>query len=440
MQTPEPPGPVIARPVARLIGATLAPQSHRIGLIDAVRGLALLGIFLVNMPYHNGSAYSTQTPTMSWPSPVDRAAEFAVRALAESKFYTMFSFLFGMGLVLQRERLLGSGGEFGGVYARRLLVLAALGACHIAFVWVGDILLTYALLGFPLLLFSHRRDKTLLTWAVLLAILYSLVVTGLTALPLVGQMFPGTASQAAAEIAKFADIARADAERAIREYSTGTYVACMRQRLREWTEIAYYIGAMTPSIFSMFLLGMFAGRAGWLRDPRSHARLWRRLLSIALPIGLILSVAGAALLQDQNLARPTWRMTAGSALSTSGAPLLCLGYVALFVTIWLRHEGGILRSLAAPGRMALTNYLMQSLICALLFQGYGLAWYGRTSPAMGVLIVLAIYSGQVLLSQWWLARFRFGPAEWLWRSLTYGRLQPMRPVVEAAQRTRREAM
>lgn len=426
MQTPDAESPIAACPVADFESRSLTPQSRRVELMDALRGFALLGIFLVNMPYHNGSFYSTQTPTMQWPSPIDHVAEFLVRALAESKFYTMFSLLFGMGLALQRERVLSSGGGFVSLYARRLLVLLGFGVCHIAFVWVGDILLTYALLGFLLILFSRRADKTLLAWFLSLAVLYPLVMAGMMSLPVIGELLPDGGAKFASEIAKGVEQARIEADRAIQNYSTGDFVIVMRQRLHDWTSVGFYMAVMAPSIFSMFLLGVVAGRRGWLRTPEAHAKLWRDLLLIACPVGLVLSVAAAYLLHDQNLARPTWRSAAGMGLSAAGAPLLCMGYVAIFVSVWQRLRGGMLRPLVATGRMALTNYLMQSIVCALIFHGYGLGWYGKTSPATGVLIVFVVYATQILLSNWWMARYRFGPAEWLWRTLTYGRMQPMR--------------
>ncbi|MFN0136116.1 MAG: DUF418 domain-containing protein [Phycisphaerae bacterium] len=426
MNSHDPNEPIAARPVAGFEPQPLAPQSQRVDVMDALRGFALLGIFLVNMPYHNGSFYSTQTPTMQWPSSIDHAAEFLVRALAESKFYTMFSLLFGMGLALQRERVLSRGGGFVGLYARRLLVLLGFGVCHIAFVWVGDILLTYALLGFLLILFSRRADKTLLAWFLSLAVLYPLVMAGMMSLPVIGELLPDGGAKFASEIAKGVEEARVEAERAIQNYSTGDYVSVMRQRLHDWTSVGFYMVVMAPSIFSMFLLGVVAGRRGWLRTPEAHKKLWRDLLLIALPIGLVLSIAAAYLLHDQNLARPTGRSAAGMGLSAAGAPLLCMGYVAIFVSVWQRLRGGMLRPLVATGRMALTNYLMQSIVCALIFHGYGLGWYGKTSPATGVLIVFVVYATQIALSNWWLARYRFGPAEWLWRTLTYGRMQPMR--------------
>jgi uncharacterized protein len=188
-----------------------------------------------------------------------------------------------------------------------------------------------------------------------------------------------------------------------------------------------YVWVFGPVFLAMFLLGLFAARQHLLDQPDTHAKALRRMLVFGLAIGLPANVFYAIAFAKGEPLEVDWLWTAGSLALAVGGPALTFAYVAAF-TLALRHERArrILQPIAAAGRMALSNYLLQSLICTTIFYSYGLGLYGSVGRAPGLALALVIYAAQVPLSVWWLRRFRFGPAEWLWRCLTYGRIQPMR--------------
>ncbi len=356
----------------------------------------------------------------------DRLAGFFIRLLAEGKFYPLFSFLFGFGLAMQMTRAEASGAPFARLYRRRLVVLLGIGLLHAVLLWYGDILVTYAVLGFLLLAFRHRRPKTLLIWATVCWVL-PVVMTGLLFLAIGGAMPPAAAGllQRIAMAGSAEDVTAV--ARSIQIYGHGTFAQIVAQRVRD-LEALYLIGLFSmPTIFAMFLVGLWAGRRGIFSDLAGSRTLLKNLALWGLAIGgignlgsvLAHDLSGGGLLAD-------FIAEAAHALT---APALMFGYVAtiaLVMTVpsWQRR----LTPLAAVGRMALTNYLLQSLICTTFFYSYGLGVYGRIGLAQGVGLAVIIYAAQVVWSNWLMRRGAYGPVEWLWRTITYGR-RPLRPEV-----------
>jgi uncharacterized protein len=403
------------------------PAGERLVAVDTLRGFAVFGILLVNMAFFSAPVYIFQSDVRWWTATPDRVAEFAIRTLAEGKFYTLFSFLFGLGMALQMQRIEARGGRFVRTYVRRLLVLLVIGLCHALLLWFGDILTAYAVLGFPLLLFRKWGNRTILIWALVCYVLPLLVVGALTAGYELSIQDPKVAAETAQSLA-YADAGMLTAaERSIAIYSRGSFAEIFLHRLENCRDALVALALMVPVIFTMFLLGLYAGRQRLLHEPERHPRLLRRLVVWGLPLGLLCNVGYAAALEWSSRIEPSWALWAGYAVYTVGMPLLSFGYAAGIVLLVQQEPWRTrLAPLAAVGRMALTNYLLQTLICTTLFYSYGLSWFGRMGPALGVLLTVAIYALRVPLSVWWLNRFRFGPAEWLWRSLTYGRWQRMR--------------
>lgn len=411
-------------------GTLLGPTTtkERVTSIDVMRGFALFGILLVNMAFFNTSIYSLLGGLDPWTGAIDRAAIWLVHFLAEGKFYSLFSFLFGLGVAIQMERAEARGVPFVPLYLRRLAVLLVLGLVHAFLIWIGDILATYALLGVVLLLFRRRSPKALLTWAaVLLAIPLLLGVAGTVALE-IGRSVPEAATEIDRSFAgTIADYEARDAA-ARRVYADGSFLEITAQRAADLAFFyPFYLIFVGPSIVAMFLLGLYAGRRGILRHPRAHEALIRRVLVWGLGIGLIGSLIYAITSEGSSRMIPSVIGTVGALGLGIGAPALALGYAAAIALLMQRDDWQQrLAPLAAVGRMALSNYLLQSLVCTLIFNGYGLGLYGQVGPAAGLLLAVAIYLCQIPLSVWWMRRFQFGPVEWLWRSLTYGRPQPMR--------------
>ncbi len=384
--------------------------AERIEVIDILRGVALFGILLVNMEAYGWPLF--MDGAREWERLPDRLTDWLIRFLAEGKFYPLFAFLFGFGMAVQMARTQARGARFLPLYTRRLVVLLLIGAAHALLLWAGDILVPYALLGFILMLFRKRSGKAVIVWAAI-ALLIALAVNA---------VFIGRGDGLAND-----GILRLLDARATRAYAHGTFADIFSQRLLDLI-ILYVLAPLSfPHILVMFLLGLYAGRRDFFRDADASGAAARRALPWVLGLGLvgnlIFVVAGVrASRSESNLAA----LGASTSFLIAG-PILSAAYVAV-VLLLVQNEiwRGRLLWLVPLGRMALTNYLLQSLICTTIFYSYGLGLFGTVGPARGALLAVAIYAVQVPVSIWWLQRFRFGPVEWLWRSLTYWRLQPMR--------------
>jgi uncharacterized protein len=381
-----PDGAASPRPISR---------AERIDAIDILRGIALLGVVAMNVVTEfRISIFERFLFPKPAASPIDRAVETILMLAVDLKALALFSLLFGAGLAIQFERLASSGRRTL-LLVRRLAVLLAFGLIHLCLIWNGDILTEYALAGFIVLpfLFGPR-------WLLAVAALAFLgLYLAMQAFPPPG-LWPGTAALAQ------------DVVEAHRIYPTGGFLDVLAFRLREIPLIANLHGYIFPRTIGLFLLGAFAWRTGILRNPPRHLPVLIAAGCIGLGTALILSHAGG---EVGLLAEPL------------GTILLALGYSAGIIGIANIESGRRLLGWAAPlGRMAFTNYLAQSVIFGWIFYGYGLGLFGRLGVASALAIGVAVYIAQVLFSAWWLRRYRYGPVEWLWRTLMYGAVQPMR--------------
>jgi len=409
--------------------AVLSPtrESERIDFLDVLRGFALFGILLVNMIAFGHVMLAAATLPLHYNSTLDRVAAWAIRWLAEGKFYSLFSLLFGLGFMLQMMRAEEKGRRFVPVYLRRSLVLLAIGVAHGTLFWVGDILAIYAALGVLLLFFRHMRPRNLLIWAVVMLLLPTLFLVGANFLLEFARHDPATAAQIDAMFAESYATATVEVERVSTIYATGNFIEITVQRAKELVEMWLTTIFILPNIFAMFLVGACIGKCGILADIEGHRALLVRLCIWGLAIGLPLNAVYATMIESLVRTEPSWTLVIAVFTQAIGAPLLALGYMSGLALVWQRQKWrALLRRLAPLGRMALTNYLLQSLIATLIFYGYGLGLFGQVGIAGGVLITIAIYLVNYAVSHWWLRRYRFGPVEWLWRTLTYGRRQPMR--------------
>jgi uncharacterized protein len=411
------------------------PLGERIEVLDLLRGFALLGIAIVNIAPGSVPVLALAADLGLWKEGPDRVAYFLVHWLAEGKFFPLFSFLFGLGFGLQMERVEARGGPFRRLYLRRLAALLLIGVVHAFLIWYGDILMLYALLGFLLFwLFRRREPRTLLRWALVSLALPIVLFGALTVLLEVGRAVPEARAGIEQSFAEQAASTRAAAAEATRVYGQGSYLEVTAQRARD----VAYLWSITPlffmpNVFGMMLLGLYAARRGILADVEAHLGLFRWLLRWGLPIGLLANLVYALASEASSRAVPSLASLAGTAALGLGGPLMALSYAA-GLSLLVRNSPAWrqrLRPVSLAGRMALTNYLLQSLIQTLFYYGYGLGFYG-TGPAFGIAFAVAIYLAELAFSAWWLARYRFGPAEWLWRSLTYGAAQPMRATTAAA--------
>ncbi len=401
--------------------------AERIQTLDVLRGFALFGILVVNVELFGWPMMQAFLGLKVWTSRPDVIADWLVRFLFQGKFYVLFSFLFGLGFAIQSERAAVHSTRFGGWYVRRLLVLLGIGLAHALLLWEGDILVCYALCGFLLLAFRKRKPKTLVIWAIVFAAIPVLFIALIWAIVALASLHPEGAKAIREAFAQQREGTQALVEEELRRFSRGTVGEIFATRARNvlfgWQYVFFY----GPTVISMFLLGAYASARRMLQAPEENLRSIRRTLFWGFSVGLPGSVAYVVSSENSSFLNINLLVLASEvALAVSG-PALCLAYAAA-LTLLLRDETWKkrLRPIAAVGQMALSNYLLQSVICTTLFYSYGLGWYGSVGRAEGLGLAVVIYAVQIPLSVWWLNRFRFGPAEWIWRSLTYRKRQPMR--------------
>lgn len=377
----------------------------RIEGVDALRGFALLGIFLVNISAFASSFYGKEIWDPAFDAPLDRGARLFVSLLFETKFYLLFSFLFGYSFTLQMESARRSGASHAHRFLRRLAGLWLLGVLHAVFLFHGDILTTYAVLGVLLLAIGAWADGRLLRLA-----------TALIALTACAWALLALASAIEAQPLDHAALHR-EAEAATQAFrqSAATVVA---QHLRELSTIwQMLLFVQAPCALSMFMLGLVAGRRRMLERVdelhRLRARLMRLGALVGFPGAAIYAYSAVYRADDAALA------AAGFAIGLATAPFLTGAYIAMAVSCFERFPG-LRHALAPAGRMALSNYLLQSATCALLFHAYGLGLVGQLSPLQVLLLALLLFILQLALSRWWMQRFAYGWLEWLLRAITLG--------------------
>ncbi len=401
----------------------LAPVAgnERIETMDVLRGFALLGILLMNIEGFVGPLMESLTGVNARFSGADRTMDALIYILVQGKFITLFSLLFGMGFAVMLERAQARGGSGTGLYARRLLALLAIGLVHVLLIWSGDILVSYALLGFVLLLFFRRTPVSRLPKWGIAAVLLPLLLMWLWAGSLhLAQSDPQAAAEVQKGMAKQGQqiAAMIDAQR--QAYGSGTYAQAVAQRAQDFGFMMFGLMFFGPLVLGMFLFGAWFVRSGAIRDPASRLPLYRRLLVIGLGLGLPLMLWSFWMHPTHSMTEMSLSSAASQSAGQIANVLMCFAYFSTIVLLMQRSAWRARLNWMAPaGRMALTNYLMQSVICTAIFYGYGLGYFEQLPRAWQPLFVLAVFVLQVWFSRWWLSRFRYGPMEWLWRWLTY---------------------
>ncbi|WP_116247976.1 DUF418 domain-containing protein [Nocardiopsis sp. FIRDI 009] len=376
--------------------STRTGPERRILDLDALRGFALLGILVVNIGFFASGYAFHQVHDPAFDSPLDRGAHWLVTMFFEMKFYLLFSFLFGYSFTLQLDSARRRGVGFAGRFLRRLAGLFVIGALHAVLLFQGDILTTYAVLGLVLLaLHRMRAPAALVTAAVLIG--------------LVAVMMRWAGISGAAPFDAEAALAAGEATTAA---LAGSPLTVIGEHLASLPRMAInLVGVQGPVALSAFLVGLAAGRHRVLADTGAHDHALRLIQWVGFPAGLV----GSLVLADLGGTADLY----GLSLALLTAPFLTAAYAATLLRLFHRGRGRrIAAALAPAGRMALSNYLGQSLVCALLFTGLGLGLVGRSAPPFVLLIAVALFAAQMWLSAWWTARYRYGPAEWLLRAVT----------------------
>ncbi|WP_239469987.1 DUF418 domain-containing protein [Archangium violaceum] len=403
-----------------------AGPEERIALLDALRGFALLGILFANLISFAGHYVMSPAQLAALPTAeLDRAVVFAMNLFVEGKFYSLFSFLFGVGFALLQDRTERRGGDFRRLFLRRMAALLGIGLFHILVLWHGDILTLYALMGFVFLLFRRAADRALLGW--------TLVLLGM---PLLFQLAMMGTGGALDPTPPFDALSRTLREAA---GGPGATLFSLRSSDHPWQVFlgnlanavqrpGRYLQTGRPEkVLAMFLLGLWVGRR-LLPDPLVH----RRLLVRVLGVGLVLGLLGCSLFAwieaetGQSFALTPLGVVQTLAYAVGVAPL-SLAYASGFTLLWGTARGQRLLSVFVPlGRMALTNYLCQTVLGLLLFYGYGLNLMGRVGSVWLLPLTPVLLAAQWGFSVLWLRHHSQGPVEWVWRQLTYGRPRPLR--------------
>jgi uncharacterized protein len=405
------------------------PPTERIFTLDVVRGFALLGILIMNMPGFANSFFVEADGSHLWSAPVDRAAEVVRDMLFSGKFNSMFSLLFGIGFTIQFARMQElAPGRATQLYLRRLLVLLAIGLAHAAFFWPGDVLHIYAALGLLLLLVLRHASDRMIIGLIILLLLYP-ALSGAARLVV---MTPEITARLVAEAKAF------EASNNL-AYGQGSFFDAAREHMREfvynydnvwglWGNLGFYVQMATT-----MLIGVLVGRHHLQRRIPELMPWIRRLQWWLLGIGLACALAFGIIFQVDRVPGPSPLKVLGSIAYVLSRISLMLFYVLTIVRLAQLPAGQVrFAPVAAAGKMPLTNYLMQTLICTTLFYGWGLGWWGKIGPAAQLALAFGIFFlVQVPLSILWLRRFRWGPLEYAWRVATYGRLPPRQVAASA---------
>ena len=392
--------------------ATAIPvqSQERIQVVDVLRGFAILGILLFNMRSFAGQSMSIE----DWTEPLDRTIIILIDFFVQAKFYSLFSFLFGWGMAVQMRRAKAKGTKFLPVYLRRLLILFVFGTLHGVFLWTGDILRMYAVIGILLVvIFRNSSEKTLLV-AFFLLLLSSIVMT-----------IPGESMNTVREWCLGPrNCLTPDTAFPTSLYTSGTYWQVTQLRYQEFIGAIWWFPCYMGNVFAMMVLGLYVGKRNLFSNFEQHRNFFHKAMWSGLVIGLTFN--GLFTYFTVHPLHSRYASLVRNGTRTIGAPALSIFYITALVLLFHTPKW---RDRLAPaafvGRMALTNYITHSVVLTLVFYGYGLGLYGETDPTFALLLTFFVYLVQIKFSKWYFERYQFGPMEWGWRKLTYGRINPL---------------
>jgi uncharacterized protein len=458
-------------------------KHKRVDALDILRGLALVGILLMNIEWFNRAIISLGGHDTTLTG-FDHAVGWLIRCFVEGKFYKLFALIFGMGFAVMLLRAKDVGRPFGAWFSRRMFVLWLIGIAHMIFLWGGDILHDYALAGFILLAWVSKKKTYNPRSYLKLSLIWLMVPIFLTSF---GGLIFGTVFNDAKyqemwqneldvytlveqQLAKDTetlplmnavqesneDIAEEMSSLALtdEEIKAQTVADTIEQRKQTKADIAeedtaftqgsywqateYRIGftgffLMFSPVMSLvvlvpiFILGFWLVITEKITKHQQHQTFFKTLTRVGLAVGIPLNIASLLIIQHPAAGISGILQGVGQMLFYIAQYLLSAGYLGLVVCALNKQKWQKFFAAFSPmGQMALTNYLMHSVILTSIFYGYAGGQYGQISRAPQMLIVLAIIVSQIIFSKWWLNRYRFGPMEWVWRSLTYNKMQPMK--------------
>jgi len=402
-------------------------KSERHQFIDLLRGVALLGILMVNMPIMNSPFVAQYGDFALWTDPVNKFFHGVILFFFTGKFYTIFSMLFGIGFYFFLRKADETGKSIIPVFRRRLFWLLIIGILHVVLLWYGDILVFYALFGFIMILFRNKSNRTLIIWAIVILLIPVTLTILLTLFINFAMSVPEAAAGMQEGFAQANENMRIMTENALAIYPNGSFGEIVSVRLDEYSNVLGGLIFFFPNVLAMFLVGMVLARKKVFENLEESRPFFKKLLFISLPFALIGNFMLAHFGFKSGYTSVDWNTVGFIVGQAVGGPAMSFVYISLLAHCYHR---GYFRKLSQmiikTGRMALTNYLMQSVIATTIFFSYGFGLYGKVNVWQGMLLTLAIYIIQLIWSEYWLNRYRFGPMEWLWRTLTYGKRQKMR--------------
>jgi uncharacterized protein len=399
--------------------------TDRILYLDILRGIAILFIFLANITYLSGTAFYSESMASAFSTAqVDHALEIFFFTLIDGKFYSIFSILFGIGFVVQYNNVMKGNRPFVPFFTRRMLGLLVIGGIHLVFIWPGDILTLYALLGLVLIFFRNFEDKRLLRWA---AVLLVLPIVHWCAMYFTGVYYPFalfrfvsqqavplgliTPESVGTEFPRFSPSANIASTDFFQWFQMQTKLSAMRLG-------GILMEGRIFKVLALFLIGIWAGRQILDKNILDNTTLLKKITTWGFVVGLPFSVL-RSVIEFGSFDGDVVEFLYYFFYALGVVPLAC-GYAAGIALIVITRPKA-LAWFAPVGRTALSNYLFQSVFSIFIFYGIGLGLTQQFGFSVVVLIAIAIFTWQMVFSTIWLRYFRFGPIEWLWRQMTYGK-------------------
>ncbi|HLR66534.1 DUF418 domain-containing protein [Virgibacillus alimentarius] len=375
--------------------------TKRIGFIDGIRGWALFGILLANLLIFQYGIFGKDEISYFDLSSSNLFSYYFVKLFIENSFMPIFTFLFGYSLILMRNSLKKRQLRVKWHLFRRFIMLIVLGVLHSTFLWEGDILLSYGMMGILLLLFVNRKPKTLLIWAILLLSFIT-----------VGSFFETEEDIALTTDGKMETYLN----QTTNIYSSGSYSEIKYHRNHkdpmelDGEEAALMLLAIPLVMLPMFFIGMHAAHKKWLVNPLKNRNKYKTGMIMLIPIGLILK---ATFYIKESI---HWLVD----LSYLGDITLAIGYICLFAFVYGKLFGSrFVIGFENLGKLSLTNYIMQTIICTFIFYGYGLGLFAKMGVTFSIVLGIIIFRLQLYASTLYLKYFKQGPLEWLLRIFIY---------------------
>jgi uncharacterized protein len=371
-------------------------SNERIQSIDVMRGIAILGIFLTNMlAFHSPVLYLN--PYIWWSSKIDQNIYNFIDFFVQASFYPLFALLFGFGLMIIKRRSIDKGISFTPIAIRRLSFLLLIGCIHAFFIWHGDILITYAIFGLIALLFLHLSGKTLVITGVLIYIIPNFLLLLLMIVVSLTSSVPEYSNHD-------------EALQSVKVYQEGTFWEITLQRIHDWNMVngLEALPILFFTIFPFLLIGAGIAKQEWISNSVKNKKLLKIILVFFILLGSLFKL----------LPFVVRNLISEYVQDIFGGPLLAAAY-ATFVILLMDKFARHLHVFQAVGKLAISNYLFQSIVATLIFYSYGLGLYNKISVAQGTLLALIIFIIQVIISNKWVQHYQFGPVEWIWRAFTY---------------------